>query len=1339
MNIHAKIKLMLLCFLPLLVLGSVQAATLFDPETINTDSVTLVKTIQPVGYVGSPVASGYNLTTTQSAYVIDYDGQKWAGNLHSYPMQSNGVVTKTDNWIVGSNTGAAAKIDAQNFATGRNIVTMNGSSKVAFRWGSLSATQQTALGIENMLNYIRGDVANESPLGSNYRPRDTVLGDIIHSTPLHWEHDHITAGDVALRTVFVGANDGMLHAIDAINGTERFAYIPSMLIPKLSNLTSLTYQHKYFVDGQMAARRFSNISPSKSILVGGLGGGGKGLYALDITNAATNEVDAASKILWELTPTTRNGSNTTDYANLGHTYGTPVLTKLPDSGGTPVAIVANGYNNQGDYQAYLYVINAVTGAKIAEFKAGNLGTAASPNGLSSPTVIDSDLDGKVDTVYAGDIDGKLWKFDLSTLTGSSSANTTCVSASTTLTAGGCKELFSAGQAITMAPGTKVHPSGGHIVTFVTGKIFTPSDETNTATQYAYGIWDRPAAYAANAVILTQLLTETATPYTYTPTTPAGAPAQTVRVRTATNYQPNWAAGAANHMGWRTALPVGGERVIGDGAYVTGAVFLFLSTNPTVNPTLTPPSENWWMQINALTGGDNGTVRFDLNNTGTFTSADQITESGALVSPVGRHMGGGVRSQLTAFTTAGFDIYLANYDKNGDPPPPAGTAGVNNGHFDEDIFYGSLINAVQATATITVGNTGQTNPFPATLGAITVDGVVVVPALSVTNLPNGTATTTNANTIKNLVTGGYTATLSGNVITLTAPNSGASFNGKTIAIADGTSQTLVNASAGSPGVAAVTGVTGVRPANGTLVMTAVGRGKTISLQCGATYIGSSSSFTSSNNSLASTRLDNLYSSFNGTTVNGYTMNCTRSPNTTAPTSISCSITAPVGVSACAGGFNVDSDIVTSANTGPVGGVNTVVAVTGLPAVPAIAQSGWTNFKPALTVTAFSGGIDGATIGDNCTSCPYDLALRHHVHQYDDKYDVTGVNYLNSSPAISSGFNLSLAVSSSTRFKVLMQNQYLNPAVKIHLNGTPGYVYNIDQGYTSVKSYNTSATLGTKADVALSVDLPDYSLSDVNSLAINMPVDALTAKNWWGNGDVRSGLIPTRPGCVIGGEGSNDGNMYQPIIPPANGAQGPGTKGWSSTTTPATATGARHGGALVVQVIRANTPRSEVELNIPGRPEYGWRVKSSAYATYVLAEWITYWHYPNNICYGDTGWVKDPGPDNGGSSLVAKRAGSTDPKVGNLGVGAPPTPGITSITNADGSVTTTTVVLDIIGGGYTTIVEIVDTTGAVTSHTETHTSATIDIGGAVDSSGIVGGGVTTPLEALGRINWRELFNN
>ncbi len=179
-------------------------------------------------------------------------------------------------------------------------------------------------------------------------------------------------------------------------------------------------------------------------------------------------------------------------------------------------------------------------------------------------------------------------------------------------------------------------------------------------------------------------------------------------------------------------------------------------------------------------------------------------------------------------------------------------------------------------------------------------------------------------------------------------------------------------------------------------------------------------------------------------------------------------------------------------------------------------------------------------------------------------MTGVNYLNPSNIV---FNLNRAISSSTQFKVLAQNQYLSPAINVHI-GNPSYLYNVDAGYISIKNFVTSTTLSLAS-------LPTYTLSNVRSFAINMPVDALTPKDWWGNGDVRAGLHPSSPGCLFVSNGVTDGNMYQPVIPPANGVYWPGVKGLSSSSTPATSTGARHGGALVIQIIRAN--RQIVKLN------------------------------------------------------------------------------------------------------------------------------------------------------------------
>jgi hypothetical protein len=410
----------------------------------------------------------------------------------------------------------------------------------------------------------------------------------------------------------------------------------------------------------------------------------------------------------------------------------------------------------------------------------------------------------------------------------------------------------------------------------------------------------------------------------------------------------------------------------------------------------------------------------------------------------------------------------------------------------------------------------------------------------------------------------------------------------------------------------------------------------------------------------------------------------------------------------------------------------------------AGTGWSNLAPALSTTSFSGGSDGGTVGDTCTSgCTYDT----HVHQYDKIYDVTGVNMLN---ANSTSFNLSRAIPSTTQsFKVIMHNQYLNPAVKLHI-GDSSYQPNVDFGYVSVKNYTT----GVNLDLAT---LPTYNQNPastgdgftatkyIGSLAVNMPIDALTAKNWWGNGDVRSGLIPTIPQCVWSAAGSHDGNMYQPVRAPANAAtgypaDGPGVLGYSNSTTPATATGVRHGGALTVQIVRSDTPNSALELNDDlGRPEYGWRVKSALFSTYVLVEYNTYWHHPNGLCFNSTGWTKAPGPDTAGNKPTPiHTAGATDPKIGNLsGNGGT----VVSVVTA-GNTTTITYV----DTSKDVIVRVVNADGSVTT-TTTHFAAGMNTGTVTsttttaNSSGGSGSGGLLNQNAIGykRISWKELFRN
>jgi hypothetical protein len=260
------------------------------------------------------------------------------------------------------------------------------------------------------------------------------------------------------------------------------------------------------------------------------------------------------------------------------------------------------------------------------------------------------------------------------------------------------------------------------------------------------------------------------------------------------------------------------------------------------------------------------------------------------------------------------------------------------------------------------------------------------------------------------------------------------------------------------------------------------------------------------------------------------------------------------------------------------------------------------------------------------------------------------------------------------------------------------------------------------------------------------------------------------------------MYQPVLAPANSASGypadgPGTLGYTNSTTPATATGVRHNGALTVQIIRNTTPNSALELNDHlGRPEYGWRVKSSLFSTYVLAEYNTYWHHPNGKCFGSTGWTKIPGADNGGSNPSTPAAGSTDPKLGNLSgnggtVVSVVTTGDTTtvtyvdgskditqrITNANGTVTIITIHFPAGVGG--TISHIINLDGSVTTtitHANgTHATGTAAAGGTVvlsdgttvsnnttaNTSGSTGSGGLLNQNAIGyrRISWKELIRD
>jgi type IV pilus assembly protein PilY1 len=363
---------------------------------------------------------------------------------------------------------------------------------VPFDYTYLSSDQKTALGtaediIKKRINFIKG----EEVAGFRSRPNNNKLADIVHSSPIY-END----------VVYVGANDGMLHAFNAKEfeltaatrydlGEEIFAYIPSFVFDNFIEFTSPGYGHKYFVDQTPTIRAGAGILENKppvlaaanqTILVGGLGKGGRGVYALDITApfAMNSPEKVAANVLWEYPV------NSDD--DMGYSFSKPVVVQSRDSLQNPwIVIFGNGYGSpNGD--AALYILNPAkspgNGLLVKKIVLGG----GPDNGLSGVTPVDINFDRKVDYVYAGDLKGNLWKFDLT--------STAAGNWDVAFNDSNIQPLFQARgpdgkpQPITSKPEVTFHNTQhGYMVLFGTGKFLGEDDFSETQIQTVYGIWD----------------------------------------------------------------------------------------------------------------------------------------------------------------------------------------------------------------------------------------------------------------------------------------------------------------------------------------------------------------------------------------------------------------------------------------------------------------------------------------------------------------------------------------------------------------------------------------------------------------------------------------------------------------------------------------------------------------------------------------------------------------------------------------------------------------------------------------------------------------------------------
>ncbi|MCK4742594.1 MAG: hypothetical protein KAT25_02105 [Sulfuriflexus sp.] len=550
------------------------ASVAFNTSVLSTGSVVYQARFDTNKWKGELLSLDLDPITGEVADIADWD----AGTLLPDHAQRK---IYTYNLDTGKKKGVLFKADVSDpdtLATGTDLPNA-AIADIALNLPTISGITPNELTAKDRLNYLRGDRTYEGPDANNksrFRERNgTALGDIVHSAPLfvgnpalNWPTgDGATAGRFPdapndyetwkdginrIPMVYVGANDGMMHGFNATTGVELMAYIPSSLFSTAANdglhhLSEPGYQHRYYVDntasrsdvytkGRSGSAGTISSRAWRSILVGSLRGGGKSVFALDVTDPGSfgnDASNAAETVLWEFSDT--------DDANLGLTFSRPTIvpTNAVESNDIRwAAIFGNGYNNGGDCHAELFILfldggTGLQGGLDGAWTEGEgkdyiridteVGSTASGdcNGLSNIAVVDLDGDGKADSVYAGDLQGNMWAFDL------------CNADTTGLSAGICKgtgwgvsgaasppePLFIARDAnglvqqITAPPIVISHPtelSGdapNTLVLFGTGRYIVDSDKddsvTDTNSHTYYGIWDRGVREITRSQLLEQ--------------------------------------------------------------------------------------------------------------------------------------------------------------------------------------------------------------------------------------------------------------------------------------------------------------------------------------------------------------------------------------------------------------------------------------------------------------------------------------------------------------------------------------------------------------------------------------------------------------------------------------------------------------------------------------------------------------------------------------------------------------------------------------------------------------------------------------------------------------------
>ncbi|MFV0664522.1 pilus assembly protein [Denitromonas sp.] len=475
-----------------------------DPQTFaNALAATLATINARTSSAATVSASSTRLSTDTLVFQALFDSGNWSGDMLAFEIDQ---VPSSPTYLQPK---ATPKWQAKNRIPAfgaRSLFTYNASNHtgIGFSWANLNSTQQAALGSSMLLDWIRGDQSREKNNGGTYRNRKTVMGDVINSSPTYASTADYGYGFAASLTtaersayrarrassnfinregiLLFGGNDGIFRGLDGASGTELFGYVPDTIIPSLPDLADPDYTHRYYVDGSPRLADALIRGNWRSVVISSTGAGGKGYFALMLDNVLDKSIRKlqTSDILWEISNTTTFDGTTFPYAELGHAIGQAAIGRTES--GQWVAIIGNGYNSTSQ-TARLFVIDLETGKKLLELDT-KIGSAATPTGLATPLAVDADQNGSIDLVYAGDIQGNLWKFDFTSKT----QNSWKIAFSG-------KPLFQAhdasnnSQPITTKPTAGFHPDGGLMLYFGTGKYFETGDNTDISLQSLYAVRD----------------------------------------------------------------------------------------------------------------------------------------------------------------------------------------------------------------------------------------------------------------------------------------------------------------------------------------------------------------------------------------------------------------------------------------------------------------------------------------------------------------------------------------------------------------------------------------------------------------------------------------------------------------------------------------------------------------------------------------------------------------------------------------------------------------------------------------------------------------------------------